>query len=62
MTEFCEGGDLEELIKKRNEVNQKLPVNIITKWTRQLTEALKYMHERLIIILILNKFFGMKIP
>ena len=44
MTEFCEGGDLEELIKSRGDA--KLPANLIIKWTRQLAEALKYMHVR----------------
>jgi len=47
VTEFCDGGDLDELIKKRRDLDPvaPLPVNLITKWTRQLLEALEYMHS-----------------
>lgn len=38
---------MDELIKKRRDLDPvaPLPVNLITKWTRQLLEALEYMHS-----------------
>lgn len=45
MTEYCDGGDIEDFINKRKEVSQPIQYNLIVKWTRQMLEALDYMHS-----------------
>jgi serine/threonine protein kinase len=45
VTEFCDGGDLEDFMNQRKEVGQAIPYSLVVKWSKQLLEALDYMHS-----------------
>ena len=44
VTEFCDGGDLSELIEKRN--GRSFSEDQIVRWFRQICSGLQYLHER----------------
>lgn len=49
VTEYCEGGDLNQKIKQRSEAGKTFSESLILDWFIQLSTALKYIHERRIL-------------
>ena len=46
VTEYCEGGDLDEKISQYNKQGKKLPEPLVIEWLIQLLLAVQYMHSR----------------
>eukprot|EP00050_Salpingoeca_kvevrii_P000579 m.151612 g.151612 ORF g.151612 m.151612 type:complete len:167 (+) comp10154_c0_seq1:64-564(+) len=46
VTEYCEGGDLHQVIERTKESGELLPEAQILAWLAQLGMALEYMHSR----------------
>ncbi|KAH3816660.1 hypothetical protein DPMN_118180 [Dreissena polymorpha] len=49
VTEFCEGGDLEDYLQLNKKLNQSVPEPVVSDWILQLGSALKYMHDQKIL-------------
>eukprot|EP00079_Xenopus_tropicalis_P009541 XP_002933706.2 PREDICTED: serine/threonine-protein kinase Nek11-like [Xenopus tropicalis] len=49
ITEFCEGGDLQNRIQKQREKSQLFPEEHVIEWFIQLLLGVNYLHERLIL-------------
>ncbi|KAG0710130.1 Serine/threonine-protein kinase Nek1 [Chionoecetes opilio] len=49
MTEYCENGDLQMQIRHIKKNGKKIEENTILRWCRQVTDALKYLHQQQII-------------
>lgn len=49
VTEYCEGGDLDDKIKAWKEAGKKFDESLILAWFIQLVLAVKYMHEKRIL-------------
>ncbi|XP_019849874.1 PREDICTED: serine/threonine-protein kinase Nek11-like [Amphimedon queenslandica] len=46
ITEYCEGGDLDYMLKKLKSTNKILDESLIMDWFIQLTNAVHYIHDR----------------
>jgi NIMA (never in mitosis gene a)-related kinase 11 len=45
VTEYCEGGDLDQRIKELKKKNQALDENQVVKWLVEILIAVQYMHK-----------------